>query len=256
MSWAAARRALIIGIILVAVLAVVGIIAFLTLHKAPSCTDGLQNEDERGVDCGGSCAYLCSADVAAPVISFVRDLRLPNGRTDVIAYLENPNSTAAARAVPFTITLYGPDRVVIAEKQGVVDLPPRGAGATPVYVPNFFSGSQEVAQAFLDIDETGLLWSRYEDKRLLPVIDDPELEGADAPRVRVGVENPHATALRNVRLVVTVFDGEGNAIGASQTVIAELLPGARTEAVFTWNAPFVGTPSVVDVKSVIPLTVR
>ncbi|MGB4076434.1 MAG: hypothetical protein WBK28_01885, partial [Minisyncoccia bacterium] len=80
------------------------------------------------------------------------------------------------------------------------------------------------------------------------------LTGEDtAPRVRAEITNPHTKALRNLTLIVTIFDEQGNALAASQTIIAELLPNASTDAVFTWNAPFLGTASVVDVHAVVPL---
>ena len=38
---------------------------------APSCSDGVSNGDETGVDCGGSCSTLCTADLYEPVEELV-----------------------------------------------------------------------------------------------------------------------------------------------------------------------------------------
>lgn len=255
MSWAAGRRFLIASIVLGVIALIVGAVLFSLLYKAPSCSDKTMNGQETGIDCGGVCTYLCTADVPSPVVTFARDLRLPNGRTDVIAYLENPNPTYAAKKVGIMVELYATDRSLISEKQGVIDLPPKSAGPVPVYIPNFFSGTEEVATVFVDVDEATLLWYRVPaDPRLLPEIENPTLENEQtAPRVRATVRNQNAVALRNVTLVATVFDAEHNAIAASRTVVAELPAGGRTEAVFTWTTPFSSDAAVIEVRPAVPL---
>ena len=85
MSWAAKRRfiiLLIVGIVIVAFAAVIGIATF---YKAPSCTDGVQNQGEQGVDCSGPCPYLCTALEQAPTVVFTDALPSANGHTSVIA---------------------------------------------------------------------------------------------------------------------------------------------------------------------------
>jgi hypothetical protein len=52
MSWAGNRRLLIIAGVLFVIIVVLSVILILTLPKEPSCSDGLQNQDESGVDCG------------------------------------------------------------------------------------------------------------------------------------------------------------------------------------------------------------
>ncbi len=251
MSWAAERRAVILAVVGAVVLIAAGFAGYALLHKAPSCTDGTMNADEEGIDCGGSCSYLCAAGLVPASVSFVRELPQASGRTDVIAYLKNPNPSAAAKGVRYTVELYDANRTVVAKKEGVADLAP--AMETPVYLSNVYSGSESIDRAFLSIDE-GYQWYAMTEPLSVPVVSNPQVAGtAAAPRVTASVTNPFPKALKNIKLIATVFDGEGNAIAASQTVLASLAPQARTDAVFTWNAPFPAAISRIDVKPIAPL---
>lgn len=243
---------LILAIIGGVVLIAAGVFAYLTLHKAPSCMDGKQNADEEGVDCGGSCTYLCSAGLVNPSALFVRSIRTASGRTDVIAYIKNPNLSAAAKGVPYTIELYNAAHAVIASRDGIADLAP--ASDTVVYIPNFFSGGEAVDRAFLSFTDASYQWFRYDAPPQVPAIANPQVTGtAAAPRVEAKITNPFPTTLRNIKLFATVFDSEGNAIAASQTLIPELPPQGQTSAVFTWNEPFAGEVSRIEVKPAVPL---
>src|SRR3989344_7202851 len=95
MSWAARRRfiiLLIIGAVVVAFLTTVGIATF---YDAPSCTDSKQNQDETGIDCGGSCSRICTAEAQPPTVLFTKAIQNGEGRVDVIAEIENKNADAA-----------------------------------------------------------------------------------------------------------------------------------------------------------------
>lgn len=251
MSWASRRRAFIVGGILALAIGVIAVVLVATLYDTPSCTDGKQNQNEDGVDCGGPCAYLCSAQVAAPSVRFVRQLASPSGRTDVIAYLDNPNPTAAVRGARFTIELYGVDNVVVGTKEATADLPP--SSTVPVFVPNFFSGYQKVARAFLTFHADSLQWFTYTDARTIPRVIGTDIESGDTPRITASIANDDARALYDVLLVATVFDEKGNVIAASQTVVPMMSPGSVEVAIFTWLVPFTAPPARVDVFPIIPL---
>lgn len=252
MSWATHRKFIIVSVIGAVVVAIIAVTLVATLYHAPSCMDNTQNQGEEGIDCGGPCSHLCTASVI-PVTSprFVRQLAPVSGRTDVIAYIDNPNANAAARGVRFTITLYGPDNIVVAKQDGTVDLPPKST--VPVFVPNFYSGFQTVARAFLTFDDSSFAWQRYTDTRPVLSTSNTVLSDGPQPRLTSDVYNPSALSLYRVPVVATVFDADNNAIAASATVLEEIPPMHSAPAVFTWNAPFPGTPAKEEVIPLSPL---
>jgi hypothetical protein len=251
MSWASSRRTFILVIIFSVLAAVAAVTLIATLYETPSCSDGKRNQDETGVDCGGSCARVCAFEAAPPVVSFVRDVKGLGGRTDVIAYVENPNASAAVKGASFTIELYGEDRTLIAKRSGTTDLPP--AAGVPLYIPGVYTGNSVVAQAFLEFDESSLGWYRYEDERVVPRVSDIRLGEIDTPRVLARLTNPSVTTLRNVIVIATVFDKEGNAIAATQTVVSQIPAQGSVEATLTFAGSFSEAPARTDVRPVIPL---
>jgi hypothetical protein len=252
MSWAAGRRAVILAILGAVLLAAASVVLIAVFYQAPTCADTKQDGDETGVDCGGSCALLCSAQQMPVDVLFVRALAVAPGRTDVIAYVENPNPSSGVAAAPFTINLYGPDGVLVATKDGEADLPP--ATVVPVFVPDFFSGYQAVARAFLSFDTSAMRWQRAETPDLAPKPGSYTLEEeATAPRITATIKNPAPVPAYDVKVIATAFDASGNAVGASQTVLPSIPAGADVPATFTWNAPFGAAVARVDILPILAL---
>lgn len=245
------RRLVIFGIIFAVIALIVGGTYYAFAHKPPTCTDNKQNQDEEGVDCGGMCTYLCNESRSKPSVQFVRVLTPTPGRTDVIAYVDNPNHDTAATDLGYTVELYSPSNTVIAKKEGKIDLPPEST--VPVYIPNFFSGSETVARAFLTFDSPEHYWFSFSDKRALPKVESIRYVDGDQPRITATAFNRSAQTLRTVLFVVTVFDEKGNAIAASQTVVPVVAAGGSAPLVFTWSAPFTGTVSRIEVTPILPL---
>ncbi|MCR4310974.1 MAG: hypothetical protein NUV54_00150, partial [Candidatus Taylorbacteria bacterium] len=59
---------------------------FLT-YKAPSCVDGVQNQEELGIDCGGPCSVLCKAEALDVIVRWQRAFRVKEGVYNALAYV-------------------------------------------------------------------------------------------------------------------------------------------------------------------------
>jgi hypothetical protein len=253
MSWAARRRFIILLIIGVIVAGSMGTVLFSTLKKPPSCVDNIQNQNEEGIDCGGSCPYLCSAGQQPPTVLFTKAIGNGAGRTDVIASVENKNVTAAAKNIPYRVQLYGADNALIHEANGTLDLPP---GATePVFISGIASGKQIVANAFLDIASSAPRWFTLStDPRTVPSVSSTKQSGTTAnPRVEAILTNPSSTTLTDVQTVVLVRDAQGGVIAVSSALIPLIPAQGQATATFTWNSAFTGVPASIEVKPIIPL---
>lgn len=253
MSWAARRRfliLLILGGVAAAFLTVVSISAF---YKTPSCTDNTQNQDEEGVDCGGSCSYLCTAKEQPPTVLFTKALTNSEGRTDIVASVENRNPGVAAKNVPYRVKLFDSNQTLIQEVTGTFDLPP--SATQPIYVPGVVSGKRMVTGAFLDIASSSLQWfSMPVDSRIVLSVFNRPLSGAtSSPRIEAVLTNPSVTTLTNVRAIVLVRNSKGDVIAASSTIVPAIPGQGQAIATFTWNSAFPGTPSVIEVIPIIPL---
>jgi len=253
MSWAARRRLFILLIVGAVVFAFLSTLFIATFYDAPSCTDGAQNQDETGIDCGGSCAYLCTAELQPPTVLFTKAIGNGVGRTDVIASVENKNALAAAKNVPYLVRLYSKDKFLIQEVAGTLDLPP--AATVPVFIPGIVSGKQPVANVFLTIDPSAPKWFSFDTaSRVTPLVSNTKQGGTvDAPRVEAVFSNPSVTALTNVPAIVLVRDEKGDVIAASSTILPGIPAQGNATATFTWNSAFPGVPASIEVVPVLPL---
>jgi hypothetical protein len=244
---------MIVAGIAIVVLGVLALLSYNTFHKAPTCADGIQNQGEEGVDCGGPCPYLCTPLEAAPVVEFTEALPNARGTTDLIAYIDNPNQDAYAANVPYSISLYSAANTLGAPVQtGVIDLPP--GALVPVFIPNVTTGKNPITSAFLTIDPTVIKWRAGRDTRIVPQVANITLSGKlAAPRITAILQNPSTATLSNVRVVVVVFNPEGNAESVSQTIVPSIPPQEGELATFTWTAPFAEPATRIDVLPVIPL---
>ena len=254
MSWAARRRLFILLVIGALGVALVSVVSIATVYEAPSCTDGVQNQDEAGIDCGGICAYLCVASLQPPTVLFTQAFTdTSTGRTVVVASVENKNAAAAAKNVPYRVTVYGAKQTLIQSIPGTVDLPP-GATAT-VFIPGIASGAQVVTNAFLDIDAPSIKWfTMTADPRIVPGVSNTIQSGSvTMPRVGATLVNGSVSTLKNVKVVVLVRDARSNVIAASGTVVPVISAQSTASATFTWNTPFPGMPASIQIVPVIPL---
>lgn len=253
MNWAARRRFIILLIIGAIVVAFFATVLIATFSKTPTCSDNIQNQDETGVDCGGSCAYLCSEQQRPPTVLFTKAISNGKGRTDVVASIENVNASAAARNVPYTVMLYGARQAFVQEVTGTIDLPP--FATIPIYIPGIPSGNQDVVRAFFSIDPASPQWfAMANDMRAKPVVSNTIMSGtASAPRIDATLTNGGVTALSNVRVIILVRDAQGEVMTASQTIVPAISAQGQATATFTWNTAFPNVPATIEVLPVIPL---
>lgn len=249
-DWGKKMRFMIIAGILVVVLVLGGGIAAAVMYKTPTCTDRTQNQGEQGVDCGGACTYLCTAQVQNPNVVFVRAVSLRGGRTDVVASIQNPNTKAQAKHAPYTIELYGADAMLIGRVTGFIDLP---AGKTvPLFVRAAAQGSV-VDHAFISFAPEKVSWTESVAPYVLPRVADVALTVSDSPRVTASLVNEIYDSMLGVRAIAVVYDEMGTVIAASETLVPALAAQSSVPVTFTWNEPFITASPRVEILPVLSL---
>lgn len=252
MSWAARRRFIILLILGAVVVAFFATVLIATFSKTPTCSDNIQNQSEQGIDCGGPCPYLCTAQQQPPTILFTKAISNGFGRTDIIASIENKNISAAAKNVPYKIILYGTGQALVQEVTGTIDLPP--GTRVPIYVPGIASGNQVVTKAFLSITAPPQWFTLSTSAISAPLVSNTSQGGTqDAPRIEAILTNPTTIPFSSVQTVVIVRDKNDDVIAASQTVIPSIPAQGQATATFTWNSAFPGTPMTIEVVPAISL---
>lgn len=235
-TWAQQRK-LIYSVIFggVAMIAV-GIPAYLLFYTPPSCTDGKRNQNEVGVDCGGSCRNLCQAKELAPIVIWTQKFMVSPGTYSVVTYLENPNVVAEAHNVPYTFKLYNTAGGVIAERSGKAFIPAHKKIA--IFEGNIMTGGEAPSRVDFDFTKPPF-WQRQMSTEPKLTISDRILTGENTrPRIEATLANSNIDAVANVGVVAIVYGGSGNAIAASATYVDALNKDESKQLVFTWPNPF------------------
>lgn len=243
-DWATKRKNVYSLIILGVIILGAGLPTYLFLYKKPTCTDGIKNGGEKGVDCGGICTKLCSADFSGPVYIWERLSHVSGNVYNVIAYVENPNVSVEAPLAPYSFRLYDNNGVLITERKGAITIPSgkkfavfeQGiitAEKTPVKVTFEFIGQPKWAVSTKNVSykTSGVAY---------------DMTGG-FPRVNGLVINTTRDTYQNLDAIVLLYDTDGNIIDFSKTVIDELKGEDTAPVVFTWPTALRATPAKIDI---------
>lgn len=244
LSWTE-RRKIIYLIGTLAVLFVLIYVPFLLFwYEKPTCFDGKQNGDEVGIDCGGSCSQLCSNEVERPIVLWTRVFRVVPGVYSAVAYVENPNPTSEAPAVPYEFTFYDEGGNVVHTTTGATFIPQGSRfavfeGAIP------FSDTIPTRATF-EIDATSSWRSGTFSSSDIVVKNKALLREATAPRIEATVTNESREYIEEAELVAIVYDALGKAVHSSRTIVEDLSPRETLRATFNWPMPFETSVSVCE----------
>lgn len=238
LSWSFRRQALYYGVALIVAVIVLlaGWKVFFT--HVPTCSDGVKNGTELGVDCGGVCAPLCKDTARAPSVLWARSFQSAPSTYTAAAYLRNNNPGAGARSVRYSFRLLDSDNLLIVEREGVIDLPP--ITIIPIVEPNISAGNRTPVHTSFSFSDVPV-WNKVTEE--LPVLHVIEQNlSSDASRLAVQVVNDSVQDTAHIVVEAVLFDSEGVARGASKTIVASLPHKSSQPIIFTWPG---GIPDIV-----------
>ena len=250
-SWALKRQIFYItGLILF-----FAIIAFLIIYpstqKAPTCTDSIQNGNETGIDCGGSCPNACLSQVIPVYVKWARVFEVVPGRYNAVAYVVNSNKTYAAEKVSYRFRFADGNNVYIGSRVGTTFIPPGSNFA--IFEPAIGIGNSIPIYTTFEFTETPNWIQVPQNKidQLKVLVSNMSLtDEKTAPRLSATIENKSLFSIPNVNVVAILYNISGNAVSASNTFLNQLNPLQTSDINFTWPEPF---SSPVVSKEFIPM---
>ncbi|MES2203508.1 MAG: hypothetical protein V4474_04265 [Patescibacteria group bacterium] len=235
LTWSARRQLLYyaVGLVICAVLLIVFYNLFLT--TSPTCFDGKQNQNERGVDCGGVCSLVCTQDTHNLVVLWSRSFLVAPGYYTAAAYVHNDNVTAGARAVQYSFQLFDDKNSLVIERDGQMDVPP--TQAITVVEPSINVGNRTVSRALFSFITTPV-WHAA----AIPMLRVSNQDLAqDGSRLSATVSNDTVSNLRKVVVTAVLYDSAGVAKAASKSTV-DIAPKSSQSVQFTWP---LGNPQIV-----------
>ncbi len=247
LSWAQQRKLFFWGGLTLFFLVVFGVYGALSFSKAPNCSNNAKDGNERGIDCGGSCARVCRADVAMPTIEFARALEVAEGVWGAVAYVQNRNAVAGARNVPYVFKLYDADSLLLYERHGTTFIPPRKAFA--VFEGKMLSGNRTAVRATFEFTGEPVFMRMQEPELSVTTKDFTTSEQQSS--LQAVIANPSRIPVEGIELTALLFGADGNVIGASATAVKKLAGEANAPLNFTWPRPF-ADPARIEILYTVP----
>lgn len=213
------KRQLIFGVILFAIISASVFFGYQLFKPQASCIDGVLNQGEEKVDCGGPC-MACRVVRFSDVEVMSYHLFSADDSYDALARVRNPNTQHGTRALAYTFHFYDEGKSVIAEKKGVTYLL---AGQTRYIVENNINTEKRAAFITFTVDSFGV-WEPQEkltDQIAFPIFSKKyERVGASEQgfaRVTGTVENRSDYTVASVDVHIVLVDKNKNPIAAGKT---------------------------------------
>jgi len=250
MSWASRRRFAYGGGIFLFLFILVAVPTVLWIHTPPTCFDGKQNQDETGVDKGGSCQLLDERTLIPHAVTWTRGFEVRPGLYSAVAYIDNPNANAGVEKAAYRFSLYDDRNVLVAEREGETYIIP--GGVTPVFEGAIDTGNRAVVRTYLELAKP-LVWKKAQSLVDALVINNKKvLDITGTPRLTASISNQSVSDIRNISFVAVVFDTAGNAFASSETLLPSVSAGGTEEVVFTWPTPFQFEVGRTDILPLLP----
>jgi hypothetical protein len=242
MDWSTTHKVKIIGTLILIIIAISSVIIYFKyIQHDPTCTDGIKNQDERGIDCGGVCKLMCVADVKPLIPLWTRPLKITGDVYSVVSYIENQNIGNGVKKVPYELRLYDDKNILVSQPiKGETFIGPNDR--TAIFETAIKVGNRIPKTAFLKFlqqPEFIRINERFNDQNLVAegdVLSDLET----SPKIAAVVRNKTIETFKSIPVVAIVYDSEGNALAASQTFIDEIGPEESVNVYFSWPEPFSG----------------
>ena len=236
------------------VLTIIAVILFFSLNRPGSCFDGVKNNDETGIDCGGSCSRICPFEVSEIVVNWSRALKVREGVYDVAAFLENPNFDAGIKKVSYSFKLYDAKNVLTGEREGSTYINP--GERFVIYESGIETGvgTRVPRRTFFEF-EGELAWVDKVTPRESEIIardtsfELPRQPGGGSPKVKTTLISRATKDIRNLDVVALLFDEDENLIDASRTIVSRILSGESKDITILLSPETTQIPDRVDIFS-------
>jgi hypothetical protein len=211
----------------------------------PTCTDGLRNQGEEAVDCGGPCVPCEVKALRPPAI--LQAVYFPNpakNTYDLGAEIKNPNASWGSREIEWQFIFRGEEGTVVDRVSGSTYLLP---GETRWVIAPAAYTLGKVADIDFKIQQEGIEWQKLKPfvqeavlrvlnptwKKLLP----PAIGFIEA---RGEVRNNSSFTLGKVEVNLILLDKAGKVLAIGATVIDDLAAGKTKSFSYTWTSKFSG----------------
>lgn len=240
-------KQIVIAVIFLLIIAILVLAVYFLIKPKATCYDGIQNQGEEKVDCGGPCP-VCEEALKDVEVLWAKSI--DRGQNyDLVARVRNPNLYYGISSLPYQFHLLDSQGEVIFRKTSKTFILPGQdkylidtsiePPAKPVKAEIIFGNFQW--ERFKDFEEP-IVIVRTKEYQLL----DPAEPGFS--RTSGVVINKSDYDFSTVGLNVVLYDGTGRVIGVNETQVNNLLSSEERYFEATWFSPIDEEPRDIDIE--------
>ena len=220
-------------------------------RHVPTCFDGVQNQNEEGVDCGGVCQKAC--DVAAQKLIIGKMGAVPSGiagKYDFYAQVTNPNATFGDKSFYYILDFKDASGAVIATRKGSDYILPgerKYVVETNVDTPG--------TPASFDFNITSSDWVEFNSYYEKP---DLQIVNKNYNEISGGVGFAQASGLLKnnsvfdfdlIKVEIILEDSNGNVLALNSTQMSTVAAGEQRAFTVAWPNSFPGTVGNMETQA-------
>ncbi|GMQ95313.1 MAG: hypothetical protein BMS9Abin13_426 [Patescibacteria group bacterium] len=240
LSWSSQRQLIYLLSIVGTLLLLGAYPLFKVFYVAPSCTDGKQNQEEVGIDCGGPCNALCGSQVKDIAVGWSEAFKVGEGIYDLATIIENPNLGAGVGSISYTFKVYDKRNALIANRSGKTFINPLDKFV--IFESDVRVGERVPVKVTFALEENPR-WMKAERIENPIVVKNKKLLNTDtSPRLTATLANSSIDSISDIGVTAVIYDNDGNSVAASATFESFLEKNSSKNIFFTWVRPFTTRP--------------
>lgn len=235
-SWATKRKFLYGGSFLLIFFLITAGIFWKVVYRTPTCDDGRKNGDEKGIDCGGNCKNICTADTLSPIVIWSKIFNISGDVYTAVSFVENPNINSKNPKANYQFDIYDSDNKLILSKQGETSIP-KGKKFAVFETGIVLKGVKPKSTDFKFLSLSN--WQK--DTELEPEVVlkyGTLISTSTTPKIIGTITSNSLKTIPEIELDVFVLDSKENVVAASRSFVDNLLPKQTQDFVFTWQKSF------------------
>ncbi|MCX6761488.1 MAG: hypothetical protein NTY33_01395 [Candidatus Moranbacteria bacterium] len=243
------QKRLIIGLAYLIFFSLVFWFLYSVFKPKATCTDGLKNQNEEGVDCGGVCAVKCQKievkDLTTGETGVVESIVA--GEYDFYGVVTNPNSVYGSKSFTYAIKFKDENGTILNEKQGTGFILP---GEKKYIIENNIK--LDKLPTSIDFSVTDPAWVELDE-----LYEKPDLKVVSKNYAETGsgvgfsqasglLQNRSPFDFALIKIKVILRDADGKIIALNATEMRTVKSGEDRDYRVSWPSRFPGAVSSVE----------
>jgi len=236
-----------ISLVYLLILVIIGLGVYLLIKpKLSTCSDGIQNQGEAGIDCGGPCS-LCPWQLQEDLeINLIQAIKTQNNYVDLVAEVKNPNRDFGAESFSYIFNLYDFQENLIFSKKGVSYILPQ---ETKYIIEQKVLINSKIYRIELKTDN--ITWQKlvnYEEPELL-IRGQNFNQSEDFTGVIGTLENRSDYDFNAINIWTILLDKESNILGAGKIELKTILSKENRYFEISWPFSILGQVEKVNIAA-------